>query len=164
MNILNFPEVIVSDVNIIANEGGTLQDVADYLYEYHGFGFDIDLYYNELNEAEAPKASTGSKVKDHFKKHWKKYAAGAAVAGAAGYAGNKLYHKNKANDASKHLNTLADAHKNGSGAELEHHVKKGKFFGSLRKDTTSNDTLNSLNKHTKTKKWSDQGNGYFKPH
>jgi len=92
MSILNFPEAIVSDVNIIAKEGGTLQDVADYLYEYHGLDFDIDLYYNELNEAEAPKASTGSKVKDHFKKHWKKYAAGAAVAGAVGgaaYLGHK---------------------------------------------------------------------------
>ena len=96
MGILNFPEAIVSDVNIIANEGGTLQDVADYLYEYHGFGFDIDLYYNELNEAEAPKASTGDKVKDHFKKHWKKYAAGAAVAGGAAVLHNKYQHGKKA--------------------------------------------------------------------
>ena len=159
MSILNFPEAIVSDVNIIANEGGTLQDVADYLYEYHGFGFDIDLYYNELNEAEAPKASTGSKVKDHFKKHWKKYAAGAAAAGTAAYVGKKLYHKKTADNLSKSYNNSMDINlkqdKNisGNATDLRNHVKKGKFFGSLRKDTSAVDMENSLNKHSKDTKW-----------
>ena len=100
MGILNFPEIIISDVNIISENGGILQDIANYLYEYHGFKFDIDLYYNELNEAEVPNASTGSKVKDHFKKHWKKYAAGAAATGAV-IGGSHLHNKIKMNNLHK---------------------------------------------------------------
>lgn len=169
MGILNFPEIIISDVNIIAENGGTLGDVYDYLYEYHGLSFDIDLYYDELNEAapvppSAPAPSTGSKVKDHFKKHWKKYAVGAVAAGAAGYAGNKLYHKNMANNASKSINNAVNTHNNsGKGGKLhiQHdkfadHIKKGKFFGSLRKDTSGGDMLKKLNQHASGTTWSQK--------
>ena len=101
MGILNFPEIIISDVNIIAENGGTLDDVKNYLHKYHRLSFDVDLYYDELNEAapvppSAPAPSTGSKVKDHFKKHWKKYAAGAAATGAV-IGGSHLHNKIKMN-------------------------------------------------------------------
>ena len=111
MGILNFPEIIISDINIIAENGGTLGDVYNYLYEYHGLDFDIDLYYDELNEAapvppSGPAPSTGSKVKDHFKKHWKKYAVGAAVAGAVGAGVHHVHRGNR--DFDKKVSQVID--------------------------------------------------------
>ncbi len=65
-----------------------------------------------------------------------------------------------ANNASKTINKISDNHLNhGKGnLNIQHdkfgdHVKKGKFFSSLRKDTHHDDIVSSLQKHAKDTKW-----------
>lgn len=113
MSFLNFDEWLIEQpINAITEETifliesvDDLEILEEYLYENYDIILESEDFLCSLNEAdapnEAPKPTLGQKVKGHFKKHWKKYAAGAALAGAGAYLGHKHLQGKKAEAASK---------------------------------------------------------------
>lgn len=106
LNILNFNDFLIQeniscDVEIISEIYPDILE--EYILEKYGIILDDELYLI-INESDDTKASGG--IKGHFKKHWKKYAAGAAGAaaiGGAAYLGHKkgLFNGKAASSATK---------------------------------------------------------------
>lgn len=97
---------VTEEIESIIENDGNINDIKDYLYENYGIELDEDNFLYDLNEegatATAEKPTAGQKIKGHFKKHWKKYAAGAggaAVVGGGYLAGKKGYLGQKGKDA-----------------------------------------------------------------
>jgi len=83
-----------------------------YLFEEYGIlGLEEDLVLEDLNKDQEEKKKTiGQKAKEHFKKHWKKYALGAGAGLVATGAGHQLYNRSKAKEYQKQADRIENHH------------------------------------------------------
>lgn len=131
LNILSFNDFLIQeriscDVEIISEIDPNILE--EYILEEYGIFLDDELY-QIINEADDPKASGG--IKGHFKKHWKKYAAGAAGAaaiGGAAYLGHKkgLFNGKSASNVTKAATSSPAKHMPKTGG-IDHEKQSNRY-------------------------------------
>lgn len=132
LNILSFNDFLIQeriscDVEIISEIDPYILE--EYILEEYGIFLDDELY-QIINEADDPKTSGGG-IKGHFKKHWKKYAAGAAGAaaiGGAAYLGHKkgLFNGKSASNVTK-TSTSSSAKHMPKSVGIDHEKQSNRY-------------------------------------